>query len=397
MFRYRFRSQFITIHSHFIRHRGAGAATRTFATTKQDEVTRDLFMAFCHAGEDEHNAEPYLSISDLSDLLTALGERPSDRRVADLVKEFDRDGDGKVQYDEFLRAKSSVLQREDSTLATHGIPTDEELDHIITSFGTLDKNGDGFVCVDDLTGLLSTVGGHLSREEAQHIIAIADHDQDDKLNIHEFLGGGTDPLHDILSWRLRSGFRAVLVIGGPGSGKGLLCERLVSKANMDHLSSGDLLREEVASGSALGRSCFATMSEGKLLPSSTIMAMLKKHMAGHPGHYVALDGFPRSADNCRDFEDLMGAPECAFYIDVPDDVMVERILKRGQESGRSDDNLDTAKERLKTFHEQGKPTLDYLKNSGVPVYQLDGTQTPEHVWLQLINCNTPLTKRIVTT
>ena len=137
----------------FIRHR-AGAATRTFAS-KQDDVTRDLFMAFCHA-EDEHNAEPYLSISDLSDLLTALGERPSDRRVADLVSEFDLDGDGKVQYDEFLRAKSSVLKREDSTLATHGMPTEEELDHIITSFGTLDKNGDGFVCVDDLTGLLST-------------------------------------------------------------------------------------------------------------------------------------------------------------------------------------------------------------------------------------------------
>ena len=114
----------------FIRHRGAGAgtATRAFAS-KQDDVTRDLFMAFCHA-EDEHNAEPYLSISDLSDLLTALGERPSDRRVADLVSEFDLDGDGKVQYDEFLRAKSSVLKREDSTLATHGMPTEEELDHI---------------------------------------------------------------------------------------------------------------------------------------------------------------------------------------------------------------------------------------------------------------------------
>jgi adenylate kinase family enzyme len=165
---------------------------------------------------------------------------------------------------------------------------------------------------------------------------------------------------------------------------------------MDHLSSGDLLRDEVASGSALGQSCLKTMSEGKLLPSSTIMAMLKKNMAGNPGHYVALDGFPRSAENCRDFEDIMGAPECAFYIDVPDDVMIERILKRGEESGRADDNIDTAKERLKTFHSQGKVVLDYLKNSGVPVHTLDGTQTPENVWLQLIKCNTPLTKRIVT-
>ena len=123
------------------------------------------------------------------------------------------------------------------------------------------------------------------------------------------------------------------------------------------------------------------------------MALMKKSMSQSPGHWVGLDGFPRSAANCQDFEDVCGKPHCAFYLDVPDDVMVERILNRGQ--GRADDNLETAHKRLDTFHEQGKPTLEALKQAGVPVHVLDATQSPDEVWLQLIACKTPLTRRIL--
>ena len=110
------------------------------------------------------------------------------------------------------------------------------------------------------------------------------------------------------------------------------------------------------------------MTAGKLLPSSTILALVKKQMANSPGNFVALDGFPRSAENCQDFAEICGQPECAFYIELPDDVMIERILKRGQDSGRADDNLETAMKRLETFHTQGKATLDYLYDSGVDVH-----------------------------
>ena len=86
---------------------------------------------------------------------------------------------------------------------------------------------------------------------------------------------------------------------------------------------------EVESGTALGKKCAEIMKAGKLLPSSTVMALLKKSMAKSPGHWVGLDGFPRSAENWNDFEDICGTPHCAFYLDVPDDIMIERILNRG--------------------------------------------------------------------
>jgi adenylate kinase len=85
----------------------------------------------------------------------------------------------------------------------------------------------------------------------------------------------------------------------------------------------------VVAGSPLGKEIETYMKDGKLLPASTIMALMKKQVSKLPGAFVALEGFPRSIENYHDFDRICGAPEFAIYIDVPDDVMVERILKRG--------------------------------------------------------------------
>ena len=116
-----------------------------------------------------------------------------------------------------------LLHKDDGTIGsgTEMCPI-SDLDHIIETFGTLDKDGDGVLNVADITGLLSTTGGHLTEEEAQGIIAIADVNKDGTLDIHEFVRLVTEPALAEVSWRLRSGFRAILVIGGPGSGKGLV-------------------------------------------------------------------------------------------------------------------------------------------------------------------------------
>jgi len=205
----------------------------------------------------------------------------------------------------------------------------------------------------------------------------------------------TDPSHHRHSWRLTSGFRVLLVIGGPGSGKGVLCDRLVQEAGVKHFSSGQALRNEVASGSCLGRSIAHLLEEGQLVPPCTMIALLKKQLGKFPGQLLVLDGFPRTLQNYHDFDDICGAPEGAIYIDVPDEVMVDRILIRGKSgSGRSDDNLETAKTRIDTFHELTKPTLDNLQTSGIPVYTLDGKGTPDNVWHQFVSMYPPIHHRV---
>jgi adenylate kinase family enzyme len=156
-----------------------------------------------------------------------------------------------------------------------------------------------------------------------------------------------------------------------------------------------MLREEVAARTPLGLKMEETMKAGNLLPSATMIALLKKKMSSFPGAFVALDGFPRSRENYLDFDAICGAPEFAISIEVPDEVMMDRMLKRGQASGRVDDNPETAKKRIQTFHAMGDPTLACLRENGVPIYALDGNQTVENVWDQLMALNTPLTNRVI--
>ncbi|CAN0221021.1 unnamed protein product [Discosporangium mesarthrocarpum] len=94
------------------------------------------------------------------------------------------------------------------------------------------------------------------------------------------------------------------------------------------------------------------MKEGKLVEASTVLALLEKFLAMHPGRYVLLDGFPRSLDNARDWSRLFGPPEAYIRLDVPDDVMTKRIVERGLRSGRPDDNAEVARARIATYHQQ---------------------------------------------
>ena len=167
------------------------------------------------------------------------------------------------------------------------------------------------------------------------------------------------------------------------SGKGTLCEKLVEHAHLPHYSSGEMLRHEIASGSPLAKSIEQTMKRGELVSSSTIIALIKKQLRRFPGSLIALDGFPRNKSNYLDFDEILGTPEFAIVVDVPDDEMISRIMKRAETSGRADDNLETAKLRLNTFHEQTEPTLEQLKLNNVPIYRLDGTQTPDEIWNEL--------------
>ena len=349
----------------------------------QKQVIRDLFWSYARLdNDDDVTKPPHLDTEQLSDLLHAIGEFPTDERLEELIQQVDRDGNGTIEYEEFLEGCDKVLNT-----------ASLDADQLIQTFNTLDTDGNGVITTDELEGLLSTTGGSIDKKIAKEILHLADTDKSGGIDLAEFLDFLTH--HPHYSWRLTSGFRSILVIGGPGSGKGVLCDRLVREANIHHFSSGELLRDEVSARTPLGLQVEGIMKAGQLLPSSTMIALVKKKISSFPGAMVAFDGFPRSRENYQDFDLICGAPEFAISIEVPDEVLVERMLKRGQESGRVDDNLETAKKRIRTFHEMGDPTLQCLRESGIPIYTLDGSKSMEEVWDQLLRLDTPLTKRVL--
>jgi adenylate kinase family enzyme/Ca2+-binding EF-hand superfamily protein len=354
---------------------------------KVQDVIHDLFMSYArHRCADDNT--PCIQGDDLRDLLISLGEKPSDEKIQRIIKEVDADGNGTIELDEFLAGCDKILG---NSASDDGETVD--VGELAKTFRILDRDGNGVLTLDELEGLLSAAGGHIKKHDAKEILRLADADGNGSMDLSEFINFVTDPAWSRYSWRLRSGFRVLLVIGGPGSGKGVLCDRLKERAGIKQYSSGEMLRAEAASGSCLGKSIASLLEEGKLVPATTMIALLKKQIGKFPGALLALDGFPRTLQNYNDFDAICGAPECALYIDVPDEVMIQRILNRGKGgSGRSDDNIETAKRRIETFHELTVPTLDCLNESGVPVHALDGTGSPDDVWEQLLSLDTPVAR-----
>merc|ERR1712088_1292089 len=152
----------------------------------------------------------------------------------------------------------------------------------------------------------------------------------------------------------------VWVLGGPGCGKGTQCDKIVAKYGFTHLSSGDLLREEVGSGSNRGKQLTAIMEKGDLVPLQVVLDLLAEAMIGKLGGSKGflIDGYPREVAQGQEFEKEIAPCTKILYFEVKDETMTERLLKRGQSSGRVDDNVETIKKRLDTFHKHSKPVID---------------------------------------
>merc|ERR1712044_94869 len=158
-----------------------------------------------------------------------------------------------------------------------------------------------------------------------------------------------------------SGLPIVWVLGGPGCGKGTQCDKIVAKYGFTHLSSGDLLRDEVKSGSDRGKQLNEMMEKGELVPLFVVLDLLAEAMigklAGSKGFLI--DGYPREVAQGQEFEKEIAPCTKILYFDVKDETMTERLLKRGQSSGRVDDNVETIKKRLDTFHQHSEPVMDH--------------------------------------
>ena len=151
----------------------------------------------------------------------------------------------------------------------------------------------------------------------------------------------------------------VFVLGGPGSGKGTQCDKIKADYECVHLSAGDLLRAEVKSGSEIGKKCEALMKEGKLVPVAVTLNLLKKAMIESGGKFFLIDGFPRALDQAEQFESSIMPCKTVLFFDCPEEEMEKRLLKRGETSGRSDDNPETIRKRFKTFLKESLPVKDH--------------------------------------
>jgi adenylate kinase len=156
----------------------------------------------------------------------------------------------------------------------------------------------------------------------------------------------------------------LLLIGAPGAGKGTQATRIADHFKVAHISSGDLLRDHVARETAIGRRAQEYMERGDLVPDEVVLDMLRKPVteAVAAGGYV-LDGFPRTVEQAEAAyevaKDLGVAVQVAVHLAVDPAALVERLVARGEESGRTDDTPEVIRHRIDVYEERTQPLLDY--------------------------------------
>lgn len=163
----------------------------------------------------------------------------------------------------------------------------------------------------------------------------------------------------------------VIMLSPPGAGKGTHSRWLTQQTGAAHISSGDLLRAEVARGSSLGRQVAAYTARGDLVPDELIFRILVPTVvaaARATGGYV-LDGFPRTMPQAlRAAElgvELALTSNAVIYLTAPEEELVNRLLDRAQRDGRSDDTLGVIRHRLAVFARETAPLVDYYRGRGI--------------------------------
>ena len=169
----------------------------------------------------------------------------------------------------------------------------------------------------------------------------------------------------------------IVIFGAPGSGKGTQSDLMIKKYGLGHISTGDVLRSEIKSGTELGKTAKGYIDNGQLIPDELMVSILASVYDGFgPDHEgVIFDGFPRTIPQAEALKAMLAerGHEVAAMIEleVPEDELMARLIKRGQESGRSDDNEETIKKRLGVYHSQTAPLINWYEKEGIR-HHIDG-------------------------
>ncbi|MFS8859178.1 adenylate kinase [Synechococcus sp. H60.4] len=175
----------------------------------------------------------------------------------------------------------------------------------------------------------------------------------------------------------------LIFLGPPGAGKGTQAERLAAIYHTPKISTGDLLRAEVKAQTPLGCQAKVYMDAGELVPDEVLIGMVKGQLQHSPAQGWILDGFPRTLAQAEALEELLRELgqdyDHVLNLEVPDEVVVARLLARGKEQGRSDDADEAViLKRLQVYREQTAPLIDFYEARG-RLRRIDGNQPMESV------------------
>jgi len=174
----------------------------------------------------------------------------------------------------------------------------------------------------------------------------------------------------------------VVFLGPPGAGKGTQAARVAERLGLKKISTGDILRAHVREGTELGRKVAPIMERGDLVPDELILAIIKEELKRLPTPRVIFDGFPRTKAQAEALDRLLGELglklDAVVLLEVPEEELVRRLLKRAKEEGRADDNEETIRRRLLVYQKETEPLVDYYAKKGV-LFTIQGTGPVEDI------------------
>lgn len=169
-----------------------------------------------------------------------------------------------------------------------------------------------------------------------------------------------------------------VLFGPPGSGKGTQAELITQALGVPHVSTGELLRAEAATGTALGREVAPVLEAGELVPDAVMEHLLERRLeAPDAAAGAILDGYPRTVPQARALDGRLATAgrrvDVVLVLEVGEPTLMERLTSRAAEQHRADDNPASIAERLAEHRQLTEPVLDYYRSEGVPVREVDGT------------------------
>ncbi len=179
----------------------------------------------------------------------------------------------------------------------------------------------------------------------------------------------------------------IVIFGAPGSGKGTQSERIVEKYGLNHISTGDVLRAEIKNGTELGQTAKGYIDQGQLIPDELMIDILAGVLDGFTeSKGVIFDGFPRTIAQAEALKKMLAerGQEVSLMVDldVPEEELMSRLIRRGKDSGRADDNEETIRKRLTVYHTQTAPLIDWFKGEN-KYYHIEGMGSMEEIFAQI--------------